>query len=184
MRGRTIACLLLSPLLPVLLLAVLLPAGTPRGMPGCRSAGHVNAMIVTLSAPDGGEAIAGDARRPAVAPTQAVDAASDPLRTGGIGDGEDEDGVYLPVTQMTERPQLLQDIVPDWHAQDRRPQRMACTLLVSEYGDVDRVLCDDPVIAPAMLQAVGERFRAARFAPGRLYGRPVRSALRIELRLD
>ncbi len=186
MRWRPPACLLLSLLPPALLSAALLPAGTQRGgMGGNGSA----AIVVTLASPagNGGPAEAGSseaappATKPAarVAQQVAADAAAD-----AAADPAGEGAAYLPAAQLTERPQLLQDIAPDWHAPQRLPQRMVCTLLVSEYGDVDRVLCDDPALAPASLQAVGERFRAARFAPGRLYGRPVRSTLRIELRLD
>ncbi len=120
--------------------------------------------------------------------TQATGATTEPVSGAATekvtSEAADDVAAYLPAAQLTERPQLLRDIPRDWRAEDRLPQRMVCTLLVSEYGDVDRVLCDEPVVALATLQAVGERFRAARFAPGRLYGRPVRSALRIELRLD
>ncbi len=175
MRERTIACLLLSLLPPALLLVVLLLASQPRVMAGGMSGSVARAIAVTL------HVAAGPGRKQALRPVpQTMATATDPVRAAGVDDG----AAYLPAARLTERPQLLQDIAPDWRAEDSLPQRMACTLLVSEYGDVDRVLCDDPVAAPAALQVVGERFRAARFAPGRLYGRPVRSALRIELRLD
>ncbi len=196
MPGRTLACLLLSTLLsmlpPALFTPVMLPAGAQLG-----AAGVANAVVVTLTAPADREASADVAPRQAMTPPEsrvtaaaapAVDAATAPASDDGTpaatDAASDEGAAYLPAAQLTERPQLLRDIAPDWPAQDRLPQRMVCTLLVSEHGDVDRVLCDEPVVSPATLQAVGERFRAARFAPGRLYGRPVRSALRIELRLD
>lgn len=175
MRERTIACLLLSLLPPALLLVVLLLASQPRVMAGGMSGSVARAIAVTL------HVAAGPGRKQALRPVpQTMATATDPVPVAGVDDG----AAYLPAARLTERPQLLQDIAPDWRAEDSLPQRMACTLLVSEYGDVDRVLCDDPVAAPAALQVVGERFRAARFAPGRLYGRAVRSALRIELRLD
>lgn len=175
MRERTIACLLLSLLPPALLLVVLLLASQPRVMAGGMSGSVARAIAVTL------HVAAGPGRKQALRPVpQTMATATDPVPSAGVDDG----AAYLPAARLTERPQLLQDIAPDWRAEDSLPQRMACTLLVSEYGDVDRVLCDDPVAAPAALQVVGERFRAARFAPGRLYGRPVPSALRIELRLD
>jgi hypothetical protein len=186
----------LSLLPPALLSAALLPLGTQRGfagdVAGGVAGGVASAIVVTLSAPADDEASADAEHRQAVMPrptpmaeaAPAAEAASGPAYDDETGATADEGAAYLPAAQLTERPQLLQDIAPDWRAQDRLPQRMVCTLLVSEYGDVDRVLCDEPVVSPATLQAVGERFRAARFAPGRLYGRPVRSALRIELRLD
>lgn len=177
MRERTIACLLLSLLPPALLLVVLLLASQPRVMAGGMSGSVARAIAVTVTL----HVAAGPGRKQALRPVpQTMATATDPVPVAGVDDGE----AYLPAARLTERPQLLQDIAPDWRAEDSLPQRMACTLLVSEYGDVDRVLCDDPVAAPAALQVVGERFRAARFAPGRLYGRAVRSALRIELRLD
>ncbi len=91
---------------------------------------------------------------------------------------------YLPVAQLTERPQVLQDIPSEWTLHDLSPQRISCVLLISEYGDVDRVLFDAPSLTLQQRQALRERFQVARFVPGKLYGRSVRSALRIEVSLD
>lgn len=91
---------------------------------------------------------------------------------------------YLPVAQLTERPQLVRDISAEWAQHDLSPQRIVCMLLISEYGDIDRLQFDAPSLTATQQQALRERFQAARFVPGKLYGRPVRSALRIEISLD
>ncbi len=91
---------------------------------------------------------------------------------------------YLPVAQLTEWPQLVRDIPAEWAQHDLSPQRIVCMLLISEYGDIDRLLFDAPSLTATQQQALRERFQAARFVPGKLYGRPVRSALRIEVSLN
>ncbi len=95
----------------------------------------------------------------------------------------DDDAAYLPPSQLTERPQVLRDIVSEW-ALPPLPDRLNCVLLINEYGDVDRVLFDPAPLTPAQQNALRDRLLLARFTPGRLYGRPVKTALTIEVRLD
>ncbi len=58
------------------------------------------------------------------------------------------------------------------------------TLLINEYGEVDRLTIETAGL-PAELEAIlVARFREARFLPGKIAGRPVRSALRIALQVQ
>lgn len=91
---------------------------------------------------------------------------------------------YLPASLLSERPRVLQDIDPDWHLDGLSLPAVECVLLINEYGDVDRVLISGSALSPMLAEDVRARFLAARFSPGRLYGRAVKSALRIEVRLD
>ncbi len=91
---------------------------------------------------------------------------------------------YLPASLLSERPRVLQDIDPDWHFDGLALPVVECVLLINEAGDVDRVLIADTSLSPMLAEDVRLRFLAARFSPGRLHGRAVKSALRIEVRLD
>ena len=96
---------------------------------------------------------------------------------------------YLPVSQLTERPLVVNDIDSD--LSDRfagiNSQSLVLVLLINEYGDVDQVLPDGDEwndVLPAVLKDdLRQRFLTARFFPGRLHGRPVRCALRIAVML-
>ena len=98
---------------------------------------------------------------------------------------------YLPASQLTERPQVLIDIDPELSDRFKfiPPQSLDLALLISEYGDVDRVLILPPTETMAgplpalLLKERVQQFLAARFLPGRLYGQPVRSALKIRVSL-
>lgn len=88
---------------------------------------------------------------------------------------------YLSSEQLTQRPQLLQDMDPDVMAPGLAPLQINAVLLINEYGDVDRAVFDSYTL-PAYLEVIlQERFRTLRFSPGNLQGVAVRSALRIEI---
>ncbi len=97
---------------------------------------------------------------------------------------------YFPAAMLTERPLAISDIDDALSARFAfiPPQSLAFTLLISEYGDVERVLVPD-VPAPERLPAVLlddliQRFTGLRFLPGRLHGQAVPSALNIRVELS
>ena len=100
------------------------------------------------------------------------------------GQGESGQDDYLPASNLTERPQVVRDIDPEWHFHGIQLPVLAGVLLINEYGDVDRVLLDEQSLSPMLEEDIRARFLAMRFSPGRLHGRPVKSALRIEVRVD
>ncbi len=172
----TLACASLAALLSAALFALLLQA--PRWpKPGGqvmaaslldeREAGGIDAShIVEPVAPVIADPLSGD------------DAHHDPTPArGGIA-------AYLPASQLTERPQVLRDIDPEWRLPGMQLPVLTCTLLINEFGDVDRVLLDEQPLMPMLEEDIRARFLAARFSPGKLHGKPVGSALRIEVRLD
>lgn len=92
---------------------------------------------------------------------------------------------YLPVSKLSERPLILQDIDPLLtNAQDTATQQLVLQLLINEYGDVDQVLVEDAVVPAELLKQLQQRFLQARFLPGRLQGFAVPSALRIAVTLQ
>ncbi len=93
---------------------------------------------------------------------------------------------YLPASALTERPVVLQDIDTEllpalWPVS---PQALVFQLLINEYGDVDQVIVEKSSLPPGLLAELRQRFLAARFAPGRLRGRAVATALRIAVQLQ
>lgn len=175
---RPLACASLAALLSVTLFALLLQSPQRGSMAGGRVIAAsllVERGRATLDAPQFAE--------------PAASAMADPLSGDGaqhdrgvvVSDGID---AYLPASQLTERPHVLRDIDPEWHLPGMQLPVLACTLLISEYGDVDRVLLDEQPLTPMLEEDIRTRFVAARFSPGKLHGRPVRAALRIEVRLD
>lgn len=169
---RAAACLLLSMLPAMLQIKILM-----QGSPVLPLAARGEVVLVTLLSPP-----------PALA-APAADAVATPGQDhvlAGRGEGED----YLPVARLTERPQAMS--IPEVAPASVQPlesflqpagQTFTCLLLISEQGDIDRVLFDaaGPTMTPAQQQAWQQSLRMLRFTPGRLYGRPVKSALRIEV---
>ncbi len=114
---------------------------------------------------------------------------------------------YLRTDQLDERPLLLQDIDPlldsaalDVSAdesplssrsplparpsilpQPGEPIAARGILLINEHGGVDRLLLESGNLPDEMERLLMQRFAHARFLPGKLEGRVVRSALRIAL---
>lgn len=91
---------------------------------------------------------------------------------------------YLPVSALSERPKLLKDIDPEWYLQGLDLPSLSALLLINEYGDIDDLVIDAPVLTPMLLEDLRMRFRAARFLPGRLEGQPVKVALRVVIELE
>ncbi len=173
---RAFVCAASALLLSLYLFSLLLERGGGQRREATRT------LVVTLTP-------AGDARRLDVAQAAAPNssAATDQNSNGGQlapADARLPFHGYLPASLLSERPQVLQDIDPDWRLDGLSLPAVECVLLINEYGDVDRVLISGSALSPMLAEDVRARFLAARFSPGRLHGRAVKSALRIEVRLD
>jgi len=93
---------------------------------------------------------------------------------------------YLPVSMLTQRPIVLQDIDPELPEALRslEPQYFYLTLFINEYGDVDQVkLASVVALSPSVIDELRRHFEVMRFMPGYLEGRAVRTALRIRVQL-
>jgi hypothetical protein len=91
---------------------------------------------------------------------------------------------YIPAWMLSERPQLRADIDPEWYLFGTDMPATSAMLLINEFGDVDDLIVDFPSLTPMLLEDLRNRFRSARFTPGRQDGQPVKTMLRIMIRLD
>lgn len=55
------------------------------------------------------------------------------------------------------------------------------SVFIDEHGRVQRMVIDGPTLAPALDEAAQRAFMAARFEPGRVAGKAVKSLIRIEV---
>ena len=105
-----------------------------------------------------------------------------------------DDHAYLPVAQLTEWPRQRARIEPDAGDDDvpddvsipdvwRSPTVVEAVLMIDEQGEVNHVQLYGDALALPVRQGLDRRLRAMRFVPGRLFGRPVRSRLTVELTL-
>jgi hypothetical protein len=60
----------------------------------------------------------------------------------------------------------------------------ALSLFIDETGVVQQVRIDSPILPPPMEEAARTAFLRARFSPGEVDGRPVRSLVRVEVTFD
>ena len=91
---------------------------------------------------------------------------------------------YLPVSALSERPELVIDIDPEWYLHGLDLPSLSALLLINEYGDVDDLVIDTSLLTPMLLQDLRTRLRAARFLPGRVHGQQVKAALRVVSQLE
>ncbi len=151
----------------------------PHGPLGSQPASRASTVDVVLSSAfDPSRTL--EAELPVAASTVASIDTRHGERTGLVA-GIDS---YLPASQLTERPQLIRDIDAEWRLPGMAFPVLTGTLLINEYGDIDRVELDTRGLSPMLELDIRSRFIAARFEPGRLHGTAVKTALRFEVRLD
>jgi hypothetical protein len=93
---------------------------------------------------------------------------------------------YFPVSQLTLRPVVLQDIPANLALDlpDAPAQAAVLRLLINEHGGIDKVIVDESSVPESAAQAIAEAFRSIRFRPGELEGTPVKSQLKIQIVLE
>lgn len=172
----SLSCASLAALISVTLFAMLLQS--PAGWQG---AGESSMRVSLLD----------ESKDTSLDPTPAVGSQSVAMADteadhggGQVVHGETGFAAYIPASQLTERPQVIHDIDSEWHLPGVPLPMLAAVLLINEYGDVDRIVLDQRSLSPMLETDLRTRFMAMRFSPGRLRGQPVKSALRIEIRLE
>ena len=98
----------------------------------------------------------------------------------------DADSVYVPRSLLTTAPKPKAPVVVDYPAFDGEADQYAALfdLFIDDAGGVVRVVASTPDLPGILSNAVREAFLAARFVPGEIDGRPVRSRMRIEVTFD
>lgn len=93
---------------------------------------------------------------------------------------------YFAAKDLTQKPLVFRDVpvdlilnVPDVPSQAARLQ-----ILISEYGDVDKVIVENSLLPEAAQKTVVDAFSKLKFHPGEMNGIPVKSQLRIEVMLE
>ncbi len=99
---------------------------------------------------------------------------------------------YLPASQLTAWPQQLPQASSASDEDDSLSlpaswadlKTVVAVLMIDEQGEVRQVQLDDEALEQPLRQLLAQRLMALRFVPGKLYGRPVRSRLALELVLQ
>lgn len=92
---------------------------------------------------------------------------------------------FLP-DELTERPRIFPDTAPHQTLvlPDVFPQPAIVHLLINEQGNIDKVLMEETFLSEPAKDFVLGSFAKARFSPGKLGGKAVKSRLVIEVRLE
>ena len=98
----------------------------------------------------------------------------------------DPDAVYVPRALLTTAPKPRAPVVVDYPYFDGEANHYTgeFDLFIDDNGGVVRVVDATPELPGILGRAVREAFLAARFSPGEVDGRPVRSRTRIEVTFD
>jgi hypothetical protein len=93
---------------------------------------------------------------------------------------------YVPRKALSVAPAPLADITVPWPAGfvPSGRQRAVFSVFIDEGGAVQRMVADGPTLLPGLEAAAREVFMAARFAPGQVDGRAVKSLIRVEVVFD
>lgn len=93
---------------------------------------------------------------------------------------------YFRMSELTEKPLVLEDIPPDLGGllPDVEPQTATIRLLISAAGHVDRVLLDDSALPNFAEHIIQEVFSKVKFRPGKIDGVAVKSELKIEVMIE
>lgn len=93
---------------------------------------------------------------------------------------------YFRLRELTQPPELLRDAAADLvlRIPGLPPQPVILRLLISDEGNVDRVVIEDSYLAKDVERQVTEAFSNMKFSPGRIGRVAVRSQMRVEARLE
>lgn len=96
------------------------------------------------------------------------------------------DPYYFELRELSQRPQLasLVEVEAVTDARPAQPGRLLARVLIGEQGSVEHVQIDESDLPSAFEQAAIDAFLQARYTPGQIDGRAVRSQIRIEVTYD
>jgi len=119
---------------------------------------------------------------------EATQATAEPVAGGshGLLRSADPDTDYLPRSALTRAPRAQAPVAIDYPYFDGEADHYTgeFDLFIDDTGGVVRVATATPDLPGILTHAVREAFLAARFVPGEVDGRPVRSRVRIEVTFD
>jgi len=91
---------------------------------------------------------------------------------------------YYLLRELSVRPAVLEDATTGLAFEGVPAQTVILRLFINEDGGIDRVAAEQSVLPEAHAQRLIDAFAHARFLPGQLEGKPVKSQMRIEVRLE
>ncbi|ABR91850.1 tonB like protein [Janthinobacterium sp. Marseille] len=93
---------------------------------------------------------------------------------------------YFSVKELTQKPLVSRDVPADLMliVPGVPPQAATLQILISEYGDVDKVIVEDSLLPDDAQKIVVDEFSKLKFNPGEINGTRVKSQLKIEILLE
>lgn len=93
---------------------------------------------------------------------------------------------YFSISELSVKPAVVIDLPEDLRLTiEGLPQQIAVLRIqISEYGDIDRVIVEDTLLAESVQNKVSDAFSKTRFLPGERNGVAVKSEMRIEVFLE
>lgn len=93
---------------------------------------------------------------------------------------------YYEPKELTQKPLVTQDIPRDFalHVPNAPDNAAIFLLLINEYGTIDKVIVESSSLPQAAQTELEDAFKAIKFFPGQMKGMAVKSALKIQIRLD
>lgn len=93
---------------------------------------------------------------------------------------------YYQPKELTQKPFVTQDIPRDFalHVPHAPDNAAIFLLLINEKGTIDRVIVESSSLPQSAQAKLEDAFSAVKFFPGQIKGVPVKSALKIQIRLD
>jgi hypothetical protein len=114
------------------------------------------------------------------------DARTTDREPAAVQDGEDGGDAYLPRSALSVPPRALDFVNVPYPSlsDDKGHYVVRLWLFIDETGVVQRATPDVGDAPIALVDGARQAFLTARFEPGQLEGRPVRSRLHVEVRFD
>jgi hypothetical protein len=91
---------------------------------------------------------------------------------------------YFPAQQLTEKPKVVQDVMPALPLIATPMQPTVISLLINEYGDIDDVVIEDANVPVQTATLIKKALKRMKFYPGMLENMPVKTQLKIEVTLQ
>lgn len=91
---------------------------------------------------------------------------------------------YFPARELTVRPRVTVDVRPDIRITGVPSQTVILRLFINESGDIDRVVTEQSFLPEELAGQINDAFAKLKFQPGTIGDTPVKSQMKIEVRLD
>lgn len=109
---------------------------------------------------------------------------SQPSRLAETSAGTLPEPRYYLLRELSVRPAVLDDATASLAFEGVPVQTVILRLFINEDGGIDRIATEQSVLPEAHAQRLIDAFAHARFLPGQIDGAPVKSQMRIEVRLE